>query len=998
MALVFLAFYATAFSLFAGGRLTLNFNPDWKFIKADPSGAQAPNFNDSGWTTVSAPHTYNDVDTFDDFSLPGHRGEQNQWGGRTWYRKSFVAPESWRGKKVFVEFEGVRQVAEIYLDGKFLGVSKTGFIPFGFDLTPGLHFGATNVLAVLCDNRFMKDPPDDGEENLAQLSAKVNASIPQNANEIQADQIPWNNPHWHPAHGGIYRDVRLYVTDPLHISLPLFSFLKTAGPYVYATDISKKSAKINLEVPVQNERDENANVKLRVEIFDHDGKSILTLNQIQKSAAGTGTQFDLSGTIKKPKFWEPDYPYLYRVVCSLRVNGETIDSTEIEFGIRSVRWDMNTGFWINGHHLKLHGWGQKPTDEWPGLGAALPDWLHFFTLDLMKQAGGNWVRWGHCAAGPSLISACNKLGLMVEQPGVDGESDTRGGAWEIRAAAFRDMIVYFRNNPSILIWEGGNQKISLAHVKELRGYMDEFDPHGGRAYSQRRADETDAKFMDVCIGTEGGHEIASLPVIEGEYDREESPRRVWDDFSPPNFGYPEAKGQAYDLTSEQYAANEVAQYVHKLGATNHCGGANWLFSDSTSGGRDAAEVARASGEVDGVRLPKEAYFVCKTMFRDDPQVHIIGHWTYPPGTKKTIYVTSNCKNVELFVNGKSLGHGENSDRYLFAFQNVEWQPGDIKAVAYKDGNPVATNSLHTVGTPVALKLTPLTGPGGLLANGSDVALIDVEAVDANGERCPTFQKRLDFEIEGPGIWRGGYNSGKTNSINNLFLDLECGVNRVSVRSTRTPGAITVRAKCDGLKSGSVLIQSIPFEAQDGFSTQLPQMPEVSLPDKIPNWSFASENFATKKFSAAQTAPVGKFVESFSYSGPTTIVHVESDAQNRKNVYVDRDLEFQNLPAQLLGANWVQAAQNDNTYSALDLMEMAAKSGAIIYVAHDNRVPLPVWLAQQFQPTDLSLNVNGQPMKVFERRVENNESLTLGSDAASAGLTRANMYLVFVKGG
>jgi beta-galactosidase len=386
------------------------------------------------------------------------------------------------------------------------------------------------------------------------------------------------------------------------------------------------------------------------------------------------------------------------------------------------------------------------------------------------------------------------------------------------------------------------------------------------------------------------------------------------------------------------------------------------------------------------------------MFRDDPQVHIIGHWTYPLGTKKTIYVTSNCKNVELFVNGKSLGHGENSDRYLFAFQNVEWQPGNIEAVAYKDGNPVATNSLHTVGTPVALKLTPLPGPSGLLANGSDVALIDVEAVDVNGERCPTFQKRIDFEIEGPGIWRGGYNSGKTNSINNLFLDLECGVNRVSVRSTRTPGVITVRAKCDSLKSGSVSIQSIPFETQNGFSTQLPQMPEVSLPDKIPNWSFASENFATEKFSTAQTAQVGKFVESFSYSGPTTIVHVVSNAQNRKNVYVDRDLEFQNLPPQLLGADWVQTAQNDNAYSALDLMEVAVKSGMIIYVAYDNRVPLPVWLTQQFQPTDLSLNVKGQPMKIFERRVENDESLTLGSDAASAGSTSANMYLVFVKGG
>ncbi|HEY3932265.1 MAG TPA: beta galactosidase jelly roll domain-containing protein, partial [Verrucomicrobiae bacterium] len=280
----------------AGERLTLNFNPDWKFIKADPQGAEALDFDDSGWTTVSAPHTYNDVDTFDDFSLPGHRGEQNQWGGRTWYRKSFVTPESWRGKKVFIEFEGVRQVAEVYLNGKFLGVSKTGFIPFGFDLTPGLHLGATNVLAVMCDNRFMKDPLDDGGENLAQLSAKVNAAIPDDVNEIQADQIPWNNPHWHPAHGGIYRNVRLYVTDPLHISLPLYSFLKTTGPYVYATDISEKSAKINLEAPVQNERAENANAELRVEIFDHDGKSVLTLNQNKKIAPGTSSQFNLSGT------------------------------------------------------------------------------------------------------------------------------------------------------------------------------------------------------------------------------------------------------------------------------------------------------------------------------------------------------------------------------------------------------------------------------------------------------------------------------------------------------------------------------------------------------------------------------------------------------------------------------------------------------------------------------------------------------------------------------
>src|SRR5438477_607458 len=125
----------------AGPRLTLNFNPDWKFIKADPAGASDPGFNDRDWANVSAPHTYNDVDTFDDWSLAGHHGEQNQWSGRTWYRKTFTPPDSWEGKKIYIEFEGVRQVAEVYLNGHLLGTSKTGFIPFGFDLTSQLHLG-----------------------------------------------------------------------------------------------------------------------------------------------------------------------------------------------------------------------------------------------------------------------------------------------------------------------------------------------------------------------------------------------------------------------------------------------------------------------------------------------------------------------------------------------------------------------------------------------------------------------------------------------------------------------------------------------------------------------------------------------------------------------------------------------------------------------------------------------------------------------------------------
>lgn len=1018
-----LACLALATVASAAERLTLNFNPDWRFLKDDPAGAQAPGFDDHAWTQVSTPHTYNDIDTFAHWSTPGHRGEQLQWGGRTWYRKTFTPPAAWQGKKVYIEFEAVRQIAEVYLNGTLLGTCKTGFTPFGFDLTPHLKLGQPNVLAVMVDNRFMKDPLDpatvaelakrSGETaaggaaplsstanpNLGQLSEQVNKTIPDKVEDLQADQIPWNNPHWHPAHGGIYRNVRLIVTDPVHISLPLYSFLQTAGPYVYATNISSESAEISAEVPVQNDGAAAAEVSVQVEVIDADGKRFPAQQAKIPVPAHGATSVTVSSPLAHPRLWEPDYPHLYRVALTLRIGNQIVDTAEIPLGIRAVRWDAAQGFFINGHHLKLHGWGQKPTNEWPGLGAALPDWLHDYTLRLMHDAGGNFVRWGHSASGPAQISAGDRLGIVALQPGTDGESDTVKAAWTLRTMAFRDTVIYFRNNPSILIWEGGNQKVTHDHAAELHGFVEKYDPHGERAYAHRRADKITAEYMDIGVGTEGGREIASLPVVEGEYDREESPRRVWDNYSPPNFGYPEAKGMTYDLTSEEFAKNEVSQYVTKLGAADHSGGANWIFSDSTSGGRVPAEVDRAGGEVDGVRLPKEAYYVCAAMFRADPQVHLIGHWTYPAATKKTLYVASNGDAVELFVNGKSLGHGEVSNHYLFTFKDVAYEPGEIKAVASLKGQSIATDIRRTAGAPVALKLTSLTAPGGLRADGSDIALIDVEAVDAQGNRCPTVQQRVDFTTAGPALWRGGYDSGKINSINNPYLDLEAGINRVAVRATRTAGRITVTAKSAGLHDASITIDSHAFAADGGFTATPPAVPAVKLPATEPRTTFAAAT-ATPRGAAAKTpastAP-GKFIRNFNYTGPTaSIVHVETGAQNGKNIFVDREYKFTDLPVALAGADWAQLADDDQRYSAVDLIELAVAAGSTVTIAHDPRTAVPAWLVKQFQPAGQNLTVNGKPMALFTHHSEKDESLTLGSNTDGAP-TRANMYVLLVSG-
>jgi beta-galactosidase len=198
-----------------------------------------------------------------------------------------------------------------------------------------------------------------------------------------------------------------------------------------------------------------------------------------------------------------------------------------------------------------------------------------------------------------------------------------------------------------------------------------------------------------------------------------------------------------------------------------------------------------------------------------PDLHIIGHWSYPANTVKTVYVAANhCDAVELWVNGKSEGTSTApEDGYIFAFPQIKFEPGVISAVAKARGAKVAQDEIQTAGEAKAVKLTPHLGPNGLQADGSDAAFFDVEVVDAQGRRCPTDEARVDFKLEGPALWRGGYNSGKINSLNNLFIDTECGINRVAIRSTLAPGKITLRATRANLAPATAQIESKPVETK-----------------------------------------------------------------------------------------------------------------------------------------------------------------------------------------
>lgn len=954
-------------------RVKYNFNPDWKFIKENPVNAEKVEFKDESWNTVSCPHTFNDIDTFDDLSHGHHDGEDNQWRGTVWYRKHFKIPEADAQKKIYIEFESVRQIADVYINGTYLGQNQTGFIPFGYDLTPYLKFGAAdNVIAVKVNN----DRGDHFRDN---------------------DPLVWNHEHWHPTHGGIYRNVFLHTMDSVHITLPLYDNLETVGTYVYADNVSEKNADVTVSAEVQNESSQSKVIAFESLIIDADGKVVETATTTSEISAGSTYTFSTKSKVSNPHRWYTRHPYMYKVVTVLKDGEKVLDTYETPLGIRSFEFNKDSGFWNNGEHAKLHGWGQKPTNAWAGLGAALPDWLRDYTYKLMDEAGGNFVRWGHCAGSPAEIAMGDKYGFVTLMPGVSGESEDHGETWDIRIKAFQDMIVYYRNHPSIFIWEGGNWAETEAHYKEILEVIKTYDPNGKRLMGNRRADvKNDSEgYVSIEIGTEGWErEYANLPLIESEYNREESPRRSWDKYTPDDnfWTHKNIDKNTYEFGSEQFAVNQAGHWWKKMGRkAYHVGGANWVFTDGTHGGRCPTEVTRASGEVDAVRLPKEAFYALKAMWRPEAQVHFVGHWNYEKGTKKDMYVISNCSAVKLYINDKLIGESNKpTDGYVYKFSNIEWKAGKIKVEGLLNDEVQVSQTKKTIGEAVAIKLTPITGPKGWRADGSDIALIDVEIVDINGDRCPLAKGRVDFEIEGPAIWRGGYNSGKPNSTNNLYLDIEAGINRVAVRSLLQAGKVRVSAVQKGVKSASIEISSQSIDLENGLTTELPQVFAVPLveepvpvhtpdmPEYIPGIKNRSELF-----------------KKFSYTGDAEAM-LRTNMHWGKKAYTDLEHNYTRLPRYLNKCEYVRTPNSDNRYWARDQLQFIAGVDMDIYVLHDDRLSRPEFLLLDYKDNGDNVVVGDVSMSVFHRFAKAGESIIMAGNTDGDAPKDCRMYTVMAK--
>lgn len=796
-------------------RIKYNFNPSWKMFVGDDSLASQVAFNDAAWKSVTLPRAFNEDEAFK-VSIEKHST------GIIWYRKHFKIDANQKGKKVFLEFEGVRQAGEFFLNGKPIGLSENGAMAFGFDISNEVKFGEENIIAARIDNAW----------NYHEKATRSG--------------FQWNDKNFNANYGGITKNVYLHIADKLYQTLPLYSNLKSTGVYIYAKDfnIPQKSATVTAEAEIKNEYAETKTFQYSAYVEDAvTGKRITTnFKPINITLQANESQIvKTESFIKDLNFWSWGYGYLYNVYTTVSLNNKVIDVVKTTTGFRKTAFE-NGALTLNDRVLHLKGYAQRTSNEWPAIGASVPAWLSDYSNQLMVESNANLVRWMHISPWKQDVESCDRVGLIQAMPAGDSEKDVEGRRWEQRKEVMRDAIIYNRNNPSIIFYESGNNQISEQHMKEMKAIRNMYDAHGGRAIGSRN--------MLASKEAEYGGEMlyinksASKPMWQMEYSRDEALRKYWDEFSPPY--HKEGEGPTHNgQDASVYNRNQDTQAIENItrwfeywkerpgtGKRVNGGGVNIVFSESNTHHR-GAENFRRSGEVDALRIIKDGFYAHQIMWDgwvdvEKPRIHIIGHWNYKEGVTKNISVMSSADKVELFVNGKSLGFGEQSNRFLYTFKNVTWKAGIISAIGYDaKGKKLCETKHETAGEPFAVKLSQINPAKSLSANGADLALIEVEVVDAKGNRCPTALNEIQFSLTGEAEWRGGMAQGPDNYILSKTLPVECGVNRFLIRSTLTAGNIVINANANGLKEGSISLKSIPFDVKDGLALQLPSYGLVS---------------------------------------------------------------------------------------------------------------------------------------------------------------------------
>ena len=793
-------------------RIRESFDFGWKFNRGDFPGAQNAEFSDENWKPVVLPHDWSIEGPFDEKEPAAQCGGYLPTGVG-WYRKHFHLPGSYQDKQVTIEFDGIYQNSEVWINGSYLGKRPYGFVPFFYDLTPHVNSAGENLIAVKVDNSHQ------------------------------------TNCRWYSG-SGIYRHTWLLSTNRVHVA--------HWGTFVTAPSVSRDAATLQIKTTIRNEASKSAYCTLITDLLDGEGKIVQSTNTSQELPANGEYEFVQQVTMTEPHLWSVGDAYLYKVRSRVREQNQVVDEYETPFGIREAIFDADGGFLLNGGRVKLNGVCLH--HEGGCVGAAVPERVWERRLEILREMGCNAIRTSHNPAASEFLDLCDRMGFLVMNEAFDewkvpkGQIGPNGygkyfDEWHERDV--QNFVRRDRNHPSVVLWSAGNEVgdqgapdgsetlgklLKVFHAEDPTrpvtvgcdhissepaseaarpeflalldvvgyNYVDRWRDRREKYYSIDRAAFPQRRF----IGTES----EAMGGIRGDY------RALFPGEIPAGFaGF--LAGRNIDV-EQLWKFVDIHDYVagdFMWTGIDYLGEARWPMKSSSS------------GVIDTCGFKKDGFYFYQSQWTAKPVLHLFPHWNWKGKEGRIVPVTcyTNCDTVELFVNGRSYGvkgyeyprfgmqgrYGNYPDRAramrttadLHLTWDVPYEPGALKAVGMKEGRIATASEVHTTGEPAALSLS--ADREFIAANQRDVAHVTVQVLDDEGRIVPVAESEVTFDLEGEGLLLGvdngnpasheGYKSNRRRAFNGLCLAI--------VRSTSKPGQIRVTASSPSLKSARVLI-------------------------------------------------------------------------------------------------------------------------------------------------------------------------------------------------
>ncbi len=785
------------FSAEAQNKNRQDFDRGWTFNLGDVPAAKNMGFNDSGWRKLNLPH---------DWSIEGKFSKDNPAtpeggalpGGIGWYRKTFTLPESSKNKIISVDFDGVYQKSEVWINGHLLGFRPNGYISFRYNLTPYLFYGTKkNVIVVKADNSTQP------------------------------------NSRWYSG-SGIYRNVWLVTTPKLAVN--------HWGTFVTTPQVSRQSASINIKTNLKNYAGNLQNATLTSVLYDAAGKIVLVKTTTGINVKDTVKEVSQDLMLNNPNLWSVEKPYLYKLVSKVTDDHSVSDTYETSVGIRYFNFDADKGFSLNGKPMKILGVCDH--HDLGSLGSAINTRAIERQLEILKGMGVNGIRTSHNPPAPELLDLCDKMGFIVMDEAFD--------CWEKEKAKYdyhlffkdwhkrdlQDQILRDRNHPSVMIWSIGNEipeqhdKRGTAIALDLASIVHNLDTTRPITTANNNPDTANtivksgaldligynyhegeyAGFHDRYPGKKFiATETTSGLETRGFYEMPSDSIRIWPTSWDKPFERPGNNVSAYDNVRPPWGSTHEATWKVIKKHDYLSGMFVWTGFDYLGEPTPYSWPSRSSyfGIVDLAGFPKDIYYMYQSEWTDKTVLHLLPHWNWEAGKTIDVWAFYNhADEVELFLNGKSLGTKHKTGDDLHVMWRVKFEPGTLKAVSRKNGKVVLTSEIKTAGKPAKIVLS--ADRSTIKADGKDLSFITAKVLDKDGNVVPDAENLINFKVNGEALITAVDNGDPVShdSFKVNYRKAFHGLALAIVQAKQSSGAVNFTASADGLQSAAINLQLV----------------------------------------------------------------------------------------------------------------------------------------------------------------------------------------------